>query len=299
MDFVRWSRPCGEGVCLTVLPLLATLAFVTPASADPLTLDEGTSEFERSSTQWLESIEAGGTVAVVNPFGNVYARFGGYDNQVEILATTQRLETELPELVVGVEQVEGGLDIVVGPARPTAGGATGAAPVADSKSFETRDRVDLVVFVPQGATLDVRTDDDLIEVKGLKGDVIASSVKGDVRIRSIEGRVRAKTTRGQISAMLETDATKQAQELTTETGDIEVHIWEDANFHVRIATSGEISTDFSLTVEHRRFEEPGKLAEAVVGQGGPELRLSSKRGRVRLLRLQRQDKPYKATQPDG
>jgi hypothetical protein len=284
---------------LSLLPLVATLALLTPVLADPLALDDEVSEFDRSGTQRLESIETGDTVVVVNPFGNVYARFGGYENQVEILATTQRLETELPELKVGAEQVEGGLDIVVGPARPTVGGAAGAAPAADSEGFETRDRVDLVVFVPQGATLDVRTEDDLIEVKGLKGDVIASSVKGDVRIRSIEGRVRAKTARGQISAMLESDATKQSQELTTETGDIEVHIWEDANFHVRIATSGEISTDFSLTVEHRRFEEPGKIAEAIVGLSGPDLRLSSKRGRVRLLRLQRQDKPYKSNQSDG
>ena len=39
-------------------------------------------------------------------------------------------------------------------------------------------RVDLVVFVPQGATLDARTDDGLLEAKGLKGDLIASTLKG-------------------------------------------------------------------------------------------------------------------------
>ena len=47
---------------------------------------------------------------------------------------------------------------------------------------------------------------------------------------------------------------------------------------VSIATSGEISTDFSIEIEHRPFEEPGK------------------RGRVRLLRLQRQFHPSKTKQ---
>jgi hypothetical protein len=60
---------------------------------------------------------------------------------------------------------------------------------------------------------------------------------------------------------------------------------------VAIATSGEISTDFSLTIDHRRFEEPGKQAVAIIGDGGPQLSLYSKRGRVRLLRLPRHFKP--------
>jgi hypothetical protein len=79
--------------------------------------------------------------------------------------------------------------------------------------------------------------------------------------------------------------------MTTETGEIEVYLWEDADLDVRIATSGEISTDFSIDIEHRRFEEPGKHAVATVGKGGAELALRSKRGPVRLLRLQKYFKP--------
>jgi hypothetical protein len=275
------------------------LAPFTPLPAE-LPIEEGEAlEFEKITSQWLEPIEGGGTLSVVNMFGNVYARFGGYENQVEILATAQRLESELPELKVDRKKVEGGLEIVVGPAVETTDATEGSAARRNPKQFETRDRVDLVVFVPQGAIFEVRTGDGLIEAKGLKSDLIAESFKGDVRVRSIDGRVRAKTARGEISAMLETDVTKQTQELTTETGDIEVHLWEDADMEVRIATSGEISTDFSLTIEHRRFEEPGKYAEATVGGGGGGLRLYSKRGRIRLLRLQRPDRPYQQLNSDG
>ena len=97
--------------------------------------------------------------------------------------------------------------------------------------------------------------------------------------------------RGAVSVALESDATEQDQSITTETGDIEVYLWEDANVQVQLATSGEISTDFSIDIEHRRFEEPGKLGRAAVGKDGPLLVLESKRGRVRLLRQQRDFEP--------
>jgi hypothetical protein len=90
---------------------------------------------------------------------------------------------------------------------------------------------------------------------------------------------------------LENGVTAEAQQLSTITGDIEVYLWEDAGMEVDIKTSGEISTDFSIAVEHRRFEEPGKHATAIVGGGGPGLSLYSKRGRVKLLRLQKDFKP--------
>ena len=146
----------------------------------------------------------------------------------------------------------------------------------------------VVLFVPIGHALDVQTENDLIEAKKLKGDVIASSIKGDINLRSIHGRVQAKSVHGRIAVVLATGVTDRPQDVTTETGDIELHIGEDADMEVHIATSGEISTDFSLEIEHRRFEEPGKHAHAVIGEGGPGLTLTSKRGRVRLLRLLRE-----------
>lgn len=235
----------------------------------------------RDTTQWFETVEPGQTIRVVNLFGDIYSRFGGYENQVEILATNQRLEADLPPLEVRFDRGDHGLDIIVG----FVGGA--------DETTETRDRIDLVVFVPAGASLEARTGAGLIDVKGLKGDVAASSLKGDLRIHLVQGRVSAKTTRGDITVTLATGATTERQDLSTETGDIEVWLGEDADMNVNLATSGEISTDFSLEIEHRRFEEPSKYAVAVVGRGGPELALRSKEGRVRLLRLQQPSKPAK------
>ena len=256
---------------------VCALIFVAGPGGPALT-EEPDPGFKQSANR-VEKIRPGGTLRIRNPFGNVHARFGGYENEVEILTTTQRLEQDLPELRVDLQTGPDGMQINVDFERK----ANQAAPPPNG----TRDRVDLVVFVPQGVTLDVETLDGMIEAKKLKGDLFASSINGDLKIKSIAGRVRAKTVHGQITALIEGGVTGEPQDLVTSTGDIEVHLWEDARFNVELATSGEISTDFSLEIEHRRFEEPKKIARAIIGDGGPELKLHSKQGRVRLLRLQR------------
>jgi len=250
--------------------------FAVVLTAVPAGAAEADETWQKESAQWFESIEPGGRIRVVNPLGDIRARFGGYENQVEVLATLQFTDQQTSRPEVTLSRAGSGLDVST---KWTPGDDAGPG------------RVDLVVFVPQGATLDARTEDGLLEAKGLKGDLIASTFKGPVMIRSIHGSVSAKSARGAISAALETGATDQPQSITTETGDIEVYLWEDANQQVRLATSGEISTDFSIDIEHRRFEEPGKHGRATIGKGGPQLVLESKRGRIRLLRQQRDFNP--------
>lgn len=237
----------------------------------------------KQSLQWFEKVEPGQSVRVSNPTGNVYARFGGYEGKVEILATIQKLDPDLPELEVDRASSATGLDVTVR-YRQDEGESD---PLGGTGTLDTLDRVDLVLFVPLGAALDVETRDGLIEVKGIKSDLTAATIKGDLKISKVEGRVRATSERGSISATLESEVTQQAQTLTTRTGNIEVYIWEDANLEAKLATSGRIATDFSMEIEHRRFEEPGKHATATVGQGGPPLTLFSKRGDLSLLRLPR------------
>jgi len=230
---------------------------------------------EKLSTSHFRPVSPGGTLRVVNPFGDVHARFGGYGNEAEILATSQRLESSRPELEMRFSTDGQRTDVVV------------ADPGAADKEIGSRDRIDLVVFVPLGIALAVRTSDGTIAIKGLRGDVDASSVSGNIRLGSVKGRVRAKSSRGDILAELETGVTTEPQELVTETGEIEAWLWEDAQLRVEIRTSGQIRTDFSLDIEHQRFEEPSKHAVAVAGDGGAELLLRSKQGDVGLLRLVR------------
>ena len=273
-------------VCAGILVAL----FLPAAGEEPPAAES----WKKTTRQWIETVAPGKRLLLVNPHGDVYVRFGGYENRVEIVATIQRLEPSLPPLTVAFRQVEAGLDATVGPE-----GSSDPEFPAVPGIEKTRDRVDLAVFVPKGVALHVRTGEGRMEIKGLESDLDAESVKGDIRIAKIKGRVQARSERGAIVAMLEAGATAESQELTTSTGDITVHLWEDAKATVRIATSGEIATDYSLQVERRRFEEPGKHAVAVVGEGGPELSLLSKRGNVRLLWQPRHFKREDAAKPAG
>jgi len=251
--------------------LLTTAALAAPADEFDL------KEVDRR----METIDAGDTVRVVNPYGNVYARFGGYEPQVEILATSQRLESILPALETQIahDPQANVLNVVVAFEGPVADGMT------------NRDRIDIVIFVPRGSTLDVQTLDGAIEVKKLQSDLVASSLKGDISTRDIEGRVQIKSARGDIAATLASNVTEQPQSIVSETGEISVQLWEDAHLDVTLATSGEITTDFSLAIDHRRFEEPAKHAQATVGKGGPLLNLQNKQGRIKLLRLNKSFRP--------
>jgi len=280
---IRTARPVLLAALVAVALSAAAVAQDPPAEGE---------DWDRATEQWFEAVPAGGLVRVVNPFGNVYARFGGYGDRVEILATVQRLDAAAAPLEVRRTPTEGGLDLVVA--------VTGVAdpdPTELPVRGDRRDRIDLVVFVPEGRTLDVRTRDDLIDVKKTRGALVASTFKGDLRIMAPRGPVRAKSDRGAIVATLETGVTTEPQSLTTVTGDIEVWVWEDANLAVDLATSGRIATDFSIAIEHRRHEEPGKLGTAMLGAGGPRLSLTSKRGEIALQRLPR-DSHHRPTGDD-
>jgi len=239
--------------------------------AEPPTAD---AEFTKESLRWLEPIGAGGTAHVVNPFGDIQLRFGGYGSEVEILAAVQRLNPGA-RLDVGRSVSESGLEIVVA-----------AEPRDTGDALAVRDRVDLVVYVPRGVRVEAETVDGKIAAKGVESDLVLSSIKGEIHLRAIAGSIQARSQRGKITAILKSAVTREAQTFATETGEIEVHIPEGADAEVHIATSGLISTDFSVEIEHRRHEEPGKHAVAIIGADGALLKLSSKRGDVRLLRMQ-------------
>jgi hypothetical protein len=252
-----------------------------PPPAAPPAPDAQTG-WTKSSRQYLRALEDA-RVHVDNPHGSVFARFGGYEHQLEVLATSQRIDDDLPQLEVFFDPGEAGLEVRVAAAE----GDTTPAPNAGKR--QRRDRIDLVVFVPQGIALDVTTLDGGVEVKGIKSDLTVSTRGGEIRVRKVDGHVSAKSVRGSISVALENGVTSKAQELATETGDIEAYLWEDAAMRVELDTSGRISTDFSLEIEHRRYEEPDKHATAVVGNDGPRLKLWSRRGALSLLRLPREE----------
>lgn len=239
--------------------------------------EEG-SGFEVENVSWLGSVEDGRSVVVSNGFGDVRARFGGHDGQVEIFATLQHFAAEGPRLTVAAKESPAGVEVSVG-YRVEQDGAWVTAPQPGQKK-----RADVVVFVPQGAPLAASTGHGLIEVDGTKSDVRATTVSGEIQVRKVDGDLDLTTDSGAILAALGAREAGRRQSLISGSGDLTVVLSEDANLTVRVATGGLISTDFSLRIERRENSRAIKQGEAVIGKGTTELVMSSESGHLRLVR---------------
>ncbi len=279
--FFRWALPLFAATAIRAGS--APIAVSTPAPADSSAAAAPAPE----RFSWTGKLGAGAPLIVRNPHGDIRARFGGTAGKVEVLAVLQHLTKADPPLRVMIGETAGKLTVTVG--YPAAAGksapasAAASAPATLPPPAGRPDRADLVVFVPKGTLLDVESGAGLVEAKGLESDVTAHSDKGEIWLR-VSGRVEARSERGSLTVFLD-PAEKRPQRLETLTGDITAHIREGASLEIEAATSGEITTDFSLRMERRPQEEPGKRAFVKVGSGGARLALSSKRGTIRMLWL--------------
>jgi hypothetical protein len=145
--------------------------------------------FELERVSWVGEVGDGQRITVRNPFGDVRARFGGYTGQVELLANVQHFADEGGRLELDTAAVPTGLVVTVGYRTDTGALALVRDPAQ-------KKRVDLVIYVPEGATLSVSTDDGLIDMRGLRSDVRGRSVAGAIRVRKVDGTLDLSTSTG-------------------------------------------------------------------------------------------------------
>ena len=147
-----------------LVTLLATLA--ATASAQPT--QDG---FEIERFSWVGQVADGGGVKVVNQFGDVRARFGGYEGRVEAFANVQHFAGEGPRLEIRASESAAGVDVTVGYVDDAGQWITVRDPAQ-------KKRADLVIWVPRGAALDATSGHGLMDLSGLKSDVRARTAGG-------------------------------------------------------------------------------------------------------------------------
>lgn len=74
-------------------------------------------------------------------------------------------------------------------------------------------------------------------------------------------------------------------ELETNSGNITLRVPAASNLAVELATSGEITVDFSVSIDYRHHQEPSKQGRIVLGSAAGSVRLSSNTGSIRVLKL--------------
>ena len=246
--------------------ILIVLAVAGPATAEDWSIER---------FQWSGSTQRIVALEIVNPHGDVRTRSSGI-NEIEVLANIQNAPGDPYEAVVRIadETVPFRIEVEW---KLREGADTG-----ESKSGMEKRRVDLTVIVPRMSPLMVRTAAGLIEAKGHGAAVAAESESGEIRIKT-EGTVSARSNRGAIDAVLGTIDQKTFSTFETTTGDITVWLPAGAAVTVEAQTEGVISTDYSIDI--RRAEGGSrKNATATIGGGGPQLKIQTIRGQVRLFR---------------
>ncbi len=210
------------------------------------------------------------TIEVVNLYGDLRVRAAS-DDIVAVTAIVQRHRGDHDRPRIEVTREDGKLMVVV----RYRNGKPPADPVQRNR------RVDVTVFVPEGPSAVLRTEAGLLNVR-LGSDLELITLSGMIDVKTA-GRLQAQTDRGKVVAVLQAPNWLGENTVRSKTGQIEIWLSRDASAAVDAETSGWLTTDYSVEIQHD--EAAGrKIIRARVGQGQSQLRVRSINGAIRLLR---------------
>lgn len=138
------------------------------------------------------------------------------------------------------------------------------------------------ISVPRATGLDLESVNGGVSVVGTEGAIEARTVNGGINLRDVRGSVVGRTTNGGIEVRFAGERwTGGPLELATTNGGITLAVPSAFDAHLVASTvHGGINSDFPITVQGRI----GRRVEADLGTGGPDVRLSTTNGGIRLVR---------------
>lgn len=256
-----------------ILPIWLVLALVSGSACGAV------SARAEAHDEWRRSypVTMGASFEIRNTNGRIRVEAGGKDT-IEVVATRRvkapteaQARTTLAEFEI--EEKKSGSHI-----KLEARSQAFSFMVNRSKS------VDYTVRAPSWVNITLDSTNGEIEVVGVGGMLHAESTNGDIRATSLEGGANVETTNGNVHldfARLSDGGLKSS----TTNGDITVSLPRDvkASLSARV-TNGSISaTDLSLTTT----EQSRRRLEASIGGGGPQVRLSTTNGEIRVRGVSR------------
>lgn len=256
--------------CLWLLGAACLLAGNALADSIAPTSDDSAAAITAIRSDYEGVLKPGQAIVVDNPYGNVSARFGGFEHKTESHAVMQ--------------EPAGAVHIELKPDQDSDGRYRLAPHLASGAVLAQGQRLDLAVLVPEGHALRVHTEQGQIEVRGVHGDLQLSSDAGDIKLRGIKGAIQAETGDGRIEAALGTAPRGSRQRLATRTGEINVGVDDGLDAALEMATSALFATEYSLAIKQLPGQEPNKRARTVIGRNDASLVLESRRGQISLFR---------------
>lgn len=226
---------------------------------------------------WKGTIAQGQSIEIKNIAGDVQASFAP-GSEVVVHANKTGQDSDPASVTIEVVQHAGGVTIcAVYPDVPGQAPNECAPGLQGNMSTQDNDvRVDFTLSVPDGVQFVGRAIAGDVEAKGLRSDAFVVTTGGDIDV-STTGIAEAFSVSGSLSIVI--GQADPGRDLTFRSiaGDVSVRVPANTNAEAHLSTSGgTITSDFPLqgtTTTHR---------VCTLGNGGPDLRLSTVSGNVSL-----------------
>lgn len=141
--------------------------------------------------------------------------------------------------------------------------------------------VHYTIQMPATARLDIEDYKSDTRVTALKADLRLHTYKGMARVADLDGAARVETYKGDVR--VEFVRFTRASRFETHKGEIDLRLPKDSRFELDADTGrrGDIETDFAIMSRAGRSNH-GYRASGAVNGGGPELRMTTYKGTLRV-----------------
>jgi hypothetical protein len=233
--------------------------------------------------QWRGTVAQGKTIEIRGVSGPIQAVLSTDGSvRVEARRTARRSDPNS----VKIEVVEHGDGVTICAVYPTPRGArrpNECRPGGGQNSVRDNDvSVAFVVRVPAGVRFEGHSVNGGVKAEGLRSDVHASTTNGSVAVET-SGFARATTVNGSITCKMGEVGIPGDVRFETVNGSITLEMPAGLNAEFRASTvNGRIDSDFPILVTGQVSR---RSLRGTIGQGGPELRVSTVNGNIRLREL--------------
>ncbi|HEY3742683.1 MAG TPA: DUF4097 family beta strand repeat-containing protein [Bryobacteraceae bacterium] len=253
-----------------------TLAFVLTLAASAAPLLHAT---DAAPFNWSGAVSAGKTISVHGISGTITAE-RSTSGQVEIVALRSGERSDPNEVQIQVVPTSDGLKVCA--VYPSSGSDCNGSNSGDRNGHDRNDvKVQFTVKVPAGVNFAGHNVNGDVEIADIQGDATAHTVNGNVKINATES-VEAHTVNGNIVATVSGPNANKTMGFHTVNGSIDLTLPGAASAAVSANTvNGAMSTDFPITV---KGEFGNKSLAGTIGSGGPEIKMNTVNGSIRLHR---------------
>jgi len=254
----------------------SALLFVATAYLTPFPVKA----VEAGDFRWHGKLKPGDTIELKGVNGAIVAQ-GVSSGDVEVTARKSARKSDPNSVQIKVVEHAGGVTICA--VYPDVNGQQNECKPGSGGRMNTRDNdtnVEFTARVPAGVRFAGRSVNGNVEGKSLNSDVEATTVNGNVRVQTSGTVTVAKTVNGSINADAGAANWTRAAEFSSVNGSVAVALPANASADVHGSTvNGSVQSDFPLQVSGKFV---GRNINGKLGNGGPELKLSTVNGSITL-----------------